>query len=73
MRVWVFLAGAVQARHGVITKAEIARLQTRMLSGQDQARADSAIGQGFGEWGQLDCFGPRANDEPYVGSTQPSP
>jgi hypothetical protein len=50
MCVRIFFTRAGQAGGDIIAKPEVARVEARMLSGQDQAWADSAVGEGFGEW-----------------------
>jgi hypothetical protein len=73
VRVRVFLTGAAERKVRVALQPELARLQSRMLTGENERRCDAPIGQGAGEGRQLDGFGPGADDQPDVRETQSSP
>jgi hypothetical protein len=44
-----------------------------MLAGHDQARPETARGEGMGDGGKLDRLGPRADDQLDICRTQFSP
>ena len=48
-------------------------VQVDMLAGEDQAGADIASGECPGDGGELDRFGPGADDEPDICWKQTSP
>jgi hypothetical protein len=73
MRMRVFPAGAGQRDARECIEAELARLQTGMLAGEDERRREPMPEKGAGNRCQLYGFGPGADDQPNVGETQPSP
>ena len=48
-------------------------VEADMLAGKDQARPHIASGERSGDGGELDCFGPGADDEPDIRGVQTSP
>ena len=63
--------GEVSARKGV--KTVVRGAQCGMLTGQHDGRPPADPIQGVGQWGKLDRFGPRADDQRNVCGAQPSP
>jgi hypothetical protein len=60
--------------HGVKPgETELAKVETWMLPGQDEARRYPALGQRLRDGKKLDGFRTGADDQPYVGKTQSSP
>ena len=73
MGVRVFLAGAGEEDLGKVAEAEVDRIKSGMLAGQDEARNEAARREGAGNRLELDGFGPGPDDQPDVSGTQPSP
>ena len=73
MSVRIGLAGAPQLRARVGAQPERRDIQARMLAGDDQMGLDPSCGEGMGDGGKLDRFGPGADDQLHSFSVQPSP
>jgi hypothetical protein len=54
-------------------QAVIARIECRMLSGEDDGRDDPARGKRASDGSQLDRFRPGPDDQPDILRAQPSP
>lgn len=54
-------------------QAEVRRIESGMLSGEDQLGQDPTLGKRVGKRRELDCFRPRADDKPYIYAIQLSP
>jgi hypothetical protein len=64
---------AIEARAVIAAETEIGRIESGMLSGQDEARLQTECGEAGGDWRELDRFGPRADDQPDIRAPQISP
>ena len=73
MRVGVLLAGAIEMQRGIYVQPMVARIEPSMLAGEDQRGRQPALGERMCEGGELDGFGPGADDQPDVRGLQPSP
>jgi len=69
----IFLAGAAEDDPGKVAEAEVSRIESGVLAGQDEARNEAARREGAGNRLELDGFGPGPDDQPDVSGTQPSP
>jgi hypothetical protein len=69
----VLLAGTAEARRWERIKAELARLEPRMLTGEEKFRGEPDREERLCDRSQFDGFGPGADDQPNVRVTQPSP
>jgi len=69
----IFLAGAAEDDPGKVAEAEVGRIESGVLAGQDEARNEAARREGAGNRLELDGFGPGPDDQPDVSGTQPSP
>lgn len=69
----VFLARTIQPFCAESAQPEIVEVQRGMLSRQDERRGEPARGQRVRYRRKFDCFRRRADDQPDVGDTQPSP
>jgi hypothetical protein len=58
---------------GVALKSELIRPQHRVLASENDPGPAAAGGQPMCDGSHLDCFGPGADHQPYIGITQPSP
>jgi hypothetical protein len=73
MSVRVLSAGAAKVHARESIEGKLARLEMRVLSGEDQRRCDAARDQRARDGLQFDGFRPGADDQPNVRGTQPSP
>ena len=69
----VFLARAAEDDPGKVAEAEVGRIESGVLAGQDEARNEAARREGAGNRLELDGFGPGPDDQPDIRGTQPSP
>lgn len=60
----VRLARTIETRRAILAEGIGMGVERRVLARQDQARAKAARGQGMGDGGKLDRFGPSADDQP---------
>ena len=73
VQVRVLCSGTVQPGRRISAEAMVGGVQVDMLAGEDQAGADIASGECPGDGGELDRFGPGADDEPDICWKQTSP
>ena len=73
VQVRVLCSGTVQPGRLKSAQAVVCRLEADMLAGEDQAGAEIASGECPGDGGELDRFGPGADDEPDICWKQTSP
>ena len=73
MPVRILIATTTQAHGRIVLDPEFDWIERRVLIGEHQRRRQPAIAERMGNWCQFDCFGPGADDQPYVGETQSSP
>lgn len=69
----IFFAGAVQRRGLQPGEPEFIGIKVRMLSGQDELESTASRRERPRDGGELDGFGPRADNQPDFLRTQPSP
>ena len=63
MAVRIAQAGTIDSVDRKHSEPEISRVERRMLAGQDDSRRQAAGGEGMGDGGKLDGFGPGPDDQ----------
>ena len=66
-------AGTMEPRGVAAGKTIIGGIEVRMLAGDDQRGSEIKGGEGTRKRGELDRFGPRADDQPDIRGPQISP
>ena len=73
MIVGVALSRAVEVDRRKSVEAVLDGIEGRVLAGQDQTWLETTRREGVHDGGKFDRFGPRADDQPDICRTQPSP
>jgi hypothetical protein len=73
MPVRILFARTAELLRRISAEAELCRVETRVLSGEDQRRLRPALRKRVRNRRQLDRLGPGADDQADVRETQPSP
>jgi hypothetical protein len=69
----ILMARTTEAHGRIVPDPELDWIERWVLIGEHQRRWQPAITERMSKWCEFDCFGPGADDQPYVSETQSSP
>jgi hypothetical protein len=70
---WIFLARTIETLKRELAEPEVAGIEFGVLSRADELRCKPAVNERSSDGSEFNGFRPRADHEPNICETQPSP